>query len=106
MKILLLRRGKTYRLKMVSVLLVLSLFLVAGCGGEEESGAKIYVGSVDSDGYHYPFCSSAGNILLKNQIWFSSPEDARSHGYRACSICNPPTESPRGPGQHGAFCTG
>ena len=50
----------------------------------------VFVGSVNSDVYHYPTCTYAQRIYPENQIWFSSSEDARAHGYRPCKVCNPP----------------
>ena len=49
-----------------------------------------FVGSRNSDVYHYPSCSSAKQIKSSNQVWFSSSADARAHGYRPCSKCRPP----------------
>jgi hypothetical protein len=51
---------------------------------------KVFVGSIKSNKYHYPSCSAAQRIKPENEIWFSSSEDARSHGYVPCKICNPP----------------
>ncbi len=49
-----------------------------------------YVGSINSDVYHYPTCGYAQRIYPENLIWFSSPEDARAQGYRPCKVCRPP----------------
>lgn len=51
---------------------------------------KVFIGSIKSDKYHYPSCGSAKNIHPENEIWFSSSEDARSHGYVPCGRCHPP----------------
>jgi micrococcal nuclease len=58
---------------------------------EEDAGDGQFVGSVNSDVYHYPTCSSAKQISPGNKIWFDSVEDAKAHGYRACKKCNPPS---------------
>ena len=50
----------------------------------------VFVGSVNSDVYHYPTCTYAQRIYPKNQVSFSSSEDARAHGYRPCKVCRPP----------------
>ena len=50
----------------------------------------LYVGSVSSDVYHYPYCGNAAQIYPENRIWFTSAEDARSQGYRPCKVCRPP----------------
>jgi len=49
-----------------------------------------YVGSIKSNKYHYPDCEGASKIKPSNEISFSSSENARSHGYVPCKICNPP----------------
>jgi len=49
-----------------------------------------YVGSINSDVYHYPDCRYAQRIKPENEIWFTSVADAKAHGYRACKVCNPP----------------
>ena len=49
-----------------------------------------FVGSLESDKYHYPSCRWAKKILPQNEIWFSSSQDARAAGYVPCGVCNPP----------------
>lgn len=49
-----------------------------------------FVGSLESDKYHYPTCRWAKKILPENAIWFSSSEDARAAGYVPCGVCKPP----------------
>lgn len=51
---------------------------------------KVYVGTINSNIYHYPTCKWALEINPGNEIWFSSVEDAKAHGYRPCKICKPP----------------
>jgi Predicted hydrolase (metallo-beta-lactamase superfamily) len=48
-----------------------------------------YVGSKDSEVFHYPNCSYVKNILPENMIWFSSRDDAIAQGKRPCKKCNP-----------------
>lgn len=48
-----------------------------------------YVGSTDSDKYHYPTCRWAKKILKENEIWFDTIEEAKEHGYKPCEVCNP-----------------
>jgi LPXTG-motif cell wall-anchored protein len=55
--------------------------------------AETFVGSKNSDVYHYPSCSYVDRIKPENRIYFSSPEDAIDHGYRPCKVCNPPLAS-------------
>ena len=49
-----------------------------------------FVGSKNSDVYHYPWCASAKRIKSSNKVTFSSSADARAHGYRPCQKCHPP----------------
>lgn len=53
------------------------------------NGIKSFVGSKDSNKYHYPECRSAKEISLENQIWFADSEDARHKGYIPCGTCLP-----------------
>lgn len=48
-----------------------------------------YVGSTDSDKYHYPSCRAAKKIDAGNEIWFGSKEEAQAAGYSSCGICSP-----------------
>ena len=48
-----------------------------------------YLGSINSDVFHYPSCSYVKSINPGNIIWFSSRADAIAHGYRPCKKCNP-----------------
>lgn len=56
----------------------------------DQSSEQRFVGSINSDVYHYPSCGHAGRIKPWNEIWFSSSQDARNHGYRPCKVCCPP----------------
>lgn len=49
-----------------------------------------FVGSINSDVYHYPSCSYAQSIKPENLITFSSAQDAVNQGYRPCKVCKPP----------------
>jgi hypothetical protein len=44
-----------------------------------------YVGSKNSDVYHYPSCHYVDRITPENLIYFDTPEDAIAAGYRPCS---------------------
>jgi len=50
-----------------------------------------FVGSVNSDVYHYPDCPSAKGINPENLICFNDEKDAQAQGYRPCGRCDPPT---------------
>lgn len=80
--------------KTIPILLIILLVatIVLSCGGTSPPPLppKVYVGSINSDIYHFPSCQWAKEIHPENQIWFSSAQDARDHGYRACQVCKPP----------------
>lgn len=48
-----------------------------------------YVGSIDSNKYHYPTCRLAERILKENEIWFDTVKEAEGLGYEPCGVCNP-----------------
>lgn len=50
-----------------------------------------YVGSVNSNIYHYNGCQWAYRIYSSNRIEFSTVQKALSYGYRPCKVCQPPT---------------
>ena len=51
---------------------------------EQKSEQGKFVGSINSNKYHWPDCSFAKRIAEENQIWFSSEEEAKSAGYIRC----------------------
>ncbi len=53
------------------------------------SSGGYYVGSVNSNKFHYPSCGYANRIRSYNLITFSSRSQALSSGYSPCSRCNP-----------------
>jgi hypothetical protein len=55
-----------------------------------KTSEKVFVGSIKSNKYHYPSCQWAEKINPENEIWFSSSQDARDHGYMPCKVCKPP----------------
>lgn len=46
-----------------------------------------YLGSNQSDKYHWHNCRAASNILSENEVWFSSENEAKAAGYSRCGIC-------------------
>lgn len=58
---------------------------------EPDKNTKKFVGSIDSDKYHYPSCRWAKKIKAENEIWFSSIAKAKSAGYKPCGTCKPPS---------------
>lgn len=83
------------RLVAIFVLIVLALLLV-GCGSNNVTGEpqqqtqQVFVGSVNSNKYHYPTCQWALKIKPENEISFGSSEEARNAGYIPCKVCSPP----------------
>jgi hypothetical protein len=49
-----------------------------------------FVGSKNSDIYHYPTCSHVDQIILENKIWFDTAQEASNKGYTPCLTCKPP----------------
>jgi hypothetical protein len=55
------------------------------------SAAKVvYVGSKNSNKYHYPTCKWAKQIKPGGLITFKSVEEARHRHYFPCPACKPP----------------
>jgi len=46
-----------------------------------------FVGSKNSDKYHFPWCSGALRIKEENKVWFSSREEAEMAGYTPAANC-------------------
>lgn len=49
----------------------------------------MFVGSKNSNKYHYCDCASAKKISSKNLVCFKSIEEAKDSGYIPCKICKP-----------------
>jgi micrococcal nuclease len=56
----------------------------------ETTASGYFVGSKNSDVYHYPDCASAKKIKPGNLVIFNSVEEAKAASYRPCKNCNPP----------------
>jgi hypothetical protein len=54
------------------------------------SGTK-FVGSKNSDKYHYCSCRYAKKIKKENLICFESKKEAQNEGYIPCGVCKPPS---------------
>ncbi|MBA7712052.1 Cardiolipin synthase [subsurface metagenome] len=55
---------------------------------EAVTGNK-YVGSINSDIFHYPNCKWAKKIKEENNIWFESRKEALDNRYTPCKVCTP-----------------
>ena len=51
-----------------------------------------YVGSANSNKYHYPDCKWAKKISPKNLVTFKNAQEALKAGYVPCKVCKPPTK--------------
>jgi methylphosphotriester-DNA--protein-cysteine methyltransferase len=51
-----------------------------------------YVGSKNSNKYHYPDCKWAQKINSKNLVTFKSAQEALKARYIPCKVCKPPTK--------------
>ena len=51
--------------------------------------ATTYVGSAQSDKFHYTDCRAAKKIKSYNLVYFDSREAALNAGYSPCGICHP-----------------
>ncbi|OGL40152.1 MAG: hypothetical protein A2042_02900 [Candidatus Schekmanbacteria bacterium GWA2_38_11] len=49
-----------------------------------------FVGSKNSNKYHFPDCKWAQKINPKNLVTFTSVEEAKKAGYIPCKVCKPP----------------
>ena len=49
----------------------------------------VYVGSSQSNKYHYTWCKWAKKISPEHLVTFKSAADAKSKGYVPCKVCNP-----------------
>lgn len=59
--------------------------------GESEprggAGDALYVGSANSDKYHFPWCPGAKRIKEENKVTFASKAEARNAGYEPAANC-------------------
>ncbi len=52
---------------------------------DESVKQGMFVGSLNSNKYHWPDCSFAKRIADENKVWFSSEQEAQDAGYIKCS---------------------
>lgn len=78
------RNIRKHKTSIAILLFVLFAFVAVAAQATE------FWGSVKSNKYHYPTCSSAQRIKPGNLVVFSSPNDARMAGYIPCKVCRPP----------------
>ncbi len=71
------------------LLFVIFLSVSLAYAAEPRAGYK-YVGSVNSNKYHYFSCRWAKKIYQTNAIYFESVKKAQESGYIPCKVCRPP----------------
>lgn len=81
------------KIKIIPILLLFFLIL-SGCASQSNetfspATSNQYVGSINSDKYHYTDCEWAQKIKMENEIWFDTEEEARAAGYKPCKVCKP-----------------
>ena len=55
----------------------------------DTTAGAAYVGSDQSDKFHYPSCRWAAKIASHNRLCFASREAATNYGYAPCGTCKP-----------------
>jgi Tfp pilus assembly protein PilN len=60
---------------------------LSALSGQQAGGSALYVGSRNSDHYHYRWCAGADRISADNKIYFNSPEQAQKEGYEPAGNC-------------------
>lgn len=81
----------------IAVIFLLLVVLPLGCSyltanspPNNVQTAQTFVGSSNSDKYHYPSCQWAQKIKPENEVYFSTSEEATAAGYAPCKVCSPP----------------
>lgn len=77
--------------KKILRLFVLLILLITITNSIFLTAYAYYVGSVNSNIYHYDNCQWAYRIYSSNRIEFPTVKNALSRGYRPCRVCYPPT---------------
>ena len=54
-------------------------------GASQTSEKGLFIGSKNSDKYHWPWCAPAKNIKPENEVWFKSEAEAQAAGYSPSS---------------------
>jgi len=79
-------------MKRILTCILLGCFILTFCS-MAISGDTKFVGSRNSNKYHYTWCRWALKIKPENLVVFNSPEEAIAAGYIPCKVCKPPTKS-------------
>lgn len=81
--------GATYSVTTNKNLPAIFAPIVAPVPPQPSQNIGVYVGSKNSDKYHYPECSGASKIKEANKVWFKNKAEAAAAGYVPCKICTP-----------------
>jgi len=73
---------------LVSIILLVVFFTICLSLGADFK----YVGSKNSNKYHYPDCKWAKKINPANLVTFKSAKEAKEAGYVPCKVCKPPAK--------------
>ena len=77
-----------FRKLLAGLLLGVCLISFSGIGLAQET--NVYVGSKNSNKYHYTWCKWAKKINPNNKVTFNSAKEAQASGYVPCKVCKPP----------------
>lgn len=81
--------------RLILAVIILIAVILTGCSQSQsavapEQSKQVFVGSANSNKYHYPDCKWALKIKPENKITFDSSEEAKGAGYVPCKACSPP----------------
>jgi hypothetical protein len=75
-----------FRRSTLAIILVMAVLVVSTAFALDYK----YVGSKNSNKYHYPTCRWARKIKPANLVTFKSAQEAQAAGYVPCKVCKPP----------------
>jgi hypothetical protein len=81
---------RVLRILLIISVIVNAILLLLVVAPSQSPTQEQFVGSSQSDVYHYPDCPYAQDFHLGNEVWFEDSEGTRAHGYHPCGYCDPP----------------
>jgi competence protein ComEC len=74
--------------------LILVVLLLFACGNKSKNRTSSstdykYIGSINSNKYHYTYCEWAQKIKVENAVYFKDKKEAEKAGYIPCKVCKP-----------------
>ena len=79
-------------MKKIRILVSIFILLIFSIACLSLAADYKYVGSKNSNKYHYPDCKWAKRISAKNLVVFESAKEALAARYVPCKVCKPPTK--------------